>query len=194
MSADERPGTENPGSERPGTPAEEFEAVYAQLHAIAGRLFRSQAPGHTLQPTAVLHEAYLKLAGGAGRDAARWQDRAHFVNLAARAMRQVLVNHARDRSAHKRGGGEVPWRRITLDPHLGADLGRSELDLIHLDDELARLAGLDERQARIVELRVFGGLSHPEIAELLEVSLRTVELDWKMARSWLATRFGDGPS
>lgn len=164
-----------------------FPVLYEELHRVAGRVFRSQNQNHTLQPTALLHEAYLKLARPSAEDEGRWQDRAHFLNLAARAMRQILVNHARDKAALKRGGGQVR-QRITVGGDLAAEVGGSDLGLLALHDELEKLAELDERQARVVELRVFGGLSHGEIAEILGVALRTIELDWKMARSWLAQR------
>jgi RNA polymerase sigma factor (TIGR02999 family) len=165
-----------------------FDRLYPELRAMASRLFRSQKPSHTLQPTAVLHEAYLKMAG-AGEKGAAWQDRAHFLAVAARAMRQVLVNHARDGSAKKRGGG-VDRRRVTLSDAVapGGDRG---VEILAIDDALAELARLDERQARIAELRCFGGLTNRETAEALGVSLRTVELDWRMAKGWLARRLGD---
>lgn len=163
-----------------------FELLYPNLRAIAGRIFREQAGPHTLQPTAVLHETYLKLFGAAGRGNAAWQDRAHFLNVAARAMRQVLVNHARDRHAAKRGGDAV---RVTLgdDAAAGAALEPGVLDI---DAALTELASIDERQARIAELRVFAGMTNPEIAQSLGVSLRTVELDWSMAKRWIARRLG----
>ena len=165
-----------------------FELLYPNLRLIAGRIFREQAGPHTLQPTAVLHETYLKLFGAASRGNAAWQDRSHFLNVAARAMRQVLVNHARDRHAAKRGGEAV---RVTLGDGdaAGAPLEPGVLDI---DNALTELAGLDERQARIAELRVFGGMTNPEIAQALSVSLRTVELDWSMAKRWLAKRLGNG--
>lgn len=161
-----------------------FELLYPELRAIAGRVFRGQRGGHTLQPTAVLHEAWMKISGASARGGASASDRAHFLNLAARAMRQVLVNHARDRSAAKRGGGDV---RVSL---ADADAAVAAVDpgVLDLDAALSDLATLDERQARLAELKLFGGLTNPEIAEALGVSLRTVELDWTMAKRWLARR------
>lgn len=135
----------------------------------------------TLQPTAVVHEAYLRLAAQAER---RWQDRAHFKAIAAQAMRQILVDHARRRQATKRGGNR---QRVTLSE--AADSPASAIvDLLDLDDALAELSTLDERHSVIVQLRFFGGLTVEEIADLLRLSQRTVELDWKMARAWLLWR------
>ena len=167
-----------------------FTAVYAELRALAGSLFRSQKQGHTLQPTAVVHEAYVKMlrAAAGGAD---WRDRAHFFNVAARAMRQVLVNHARDAKAEKRGGSDQ--RRVTLGDADGGEEPRV-LDVLAVNEALEELSRLDERQARLAELRFFAGLGNKEIAEVLGVSLRTVELDWKMAKSWLASRLGPGES
>jgi RNA polymerase sigma factor (TIGR02999 family) len=165
-----------------------FAALYGELRRIAERVFRSQGPEHTLQPTALVHEAYLKMVRPGA--AAPWQDRAHVLAVAARAMRQVLVNHARDRGAIKRGGG-VARERVTVDaaPDAGGSAG---LDALALDEALERLAALDERQARIAEMRLFGGLSTEEIATLLGVSTRTIETDWRMAKDVLA-RSLDGP-
>jgi RNA polymerase sigma factor (TIGR02999 family) len=164
-----------------------FERLYADLRRIAGALFRSQRSGHTLEPTALVHEAYVKIAGG---DAAKaWQDRAHALAVGARAMRQVLANHARDRAAEKRGGG-VARERVTVS---GIDAGGDRaVDAAALHEALDRLAALDERQARIAEMRLLGGLTVDEVAALLGVSTRTVELDWQMAKRqlavWLAPR------
>ncbi len=160
-----------------------FALLYDDLRALAQRVFRSQRRDHTLQPTALVHEAYLKIARGAGRT---WNDEAHVLNLAARAMRQILVNHARDRSAGKRGGGE--GRRVTLSG-LGGESDPG-FEVLAADDALSALARLDERQARVAELRVFGGLTNAETARVLGVSLRTVEMEWRMAKAWLAERMG----
>ena len=128
-----------------------FEDLYRELHQMAGRLFRSQRAGHTLQATALVHEAYLKMASREGA----WNDRTHFLATAARAMRQILVNHARDRGAAKRGGG-VDRQRVTL---AGVPLrdGAPDLDVLSLNEALEALARLDARQARVAELRTFGG-------------------------------------
>jgi RNA polymerase sigma factor (TIGR02999 family) len=163
-----------------------FTEVYGELRALAGSLFRSQKASHTLQPTAVVHEAYVKMLRAA-EGGANWRDRAHFFNVAAKAMRQVLVNHARDAQAHKRGGPEQ--QRVTLDDADGGEEPRV-LDILAVHQALEELSQLDERQARMAELRFFAGLSNKEIAEVLGVALRTVELDWKMAKTWLAGRLG----
>jgi RNA polymerase sigma factor (TIGR02999 family) len=158
--------------------------VYAELRDIAGRLFRAQRPGHTLQPTALVHEAYIKVLGsGEGH----WKDRAHFLSVAAIAMRQILVNHARDRQALKRGGPDA--RVITLTDVAG--LGELDaLDVLAVHEALDALHRLDPRQAKIAELRVFGSLTLDEAAEVVGISRRTVALDWKMAKSFLAKRLG----
>lgn len=161
-----------------------FELLYGELHGVARRIFSSQPSNHTLQPTALVNEVYLKLFSSG---TPQWEDRAHLLNLGARVMRQVLVNHARDRKAAKRGG-DLERERVTLSADLGVHSEDSALGVLALDDELEALAHLDPRQARIVELRVFGGLTIEETAKLVEVSTRTVELDWKMARAWLAPR------
>lgn len=162
-----------------------FEAVYEELRRIARRLMSGQRPDHTLQPTALVHEAYLKLA-----DSRRvpWQGRAHFMRVAARAMRQILINHARDRAAGKRGGG---WRRVTLNGDVAGRPDRG-LELLELDDALRRLAEKDGRMAQVVELRVFAGMKVREVAHVLGVSPRTVDNDWKVAKLWLTDELKDG--
>jgi RNA polymerase sigma factor (TIGR02999 family) len=161
-----------------------FEALYPELRAIAGRIFRSQSPGHTMQPTVLLHEAYLKIAGSAGAPD-RWKDKAHFCNVAAKAMRQILVNHARDKSALKRGGPDA--HRVTLiESDAVQEFGA--LDVLALDEALDVLHKLDARHARIAELRLFAGLSAEEVAEALDLSKRTVELDWRLTKAWLSER------
>ncbi|HNQ23065.1 MAG TPA: sigma-70 family RNA polymerase sigma factor [Phycisphaerae bacterium] len=168
-----------------GAAAQElFEAVYEELHVLAQRCFRRERTDHTLQATALVHEAYLKLVNQQG---VRWEDRAHFFAVAARVMRHVLVNHARARKAAKRGGdrGRTPLSQVVI----AADT--RSLDLIALDEALKKLAALDERQSRIVELRFFGGLSSEEVAGTLGVSLRTVEGEWHLAKAWLLREIGD---
>jgi RNA polymerase sigma factor (TIGR02999 family) len=155
-----------------------FPQVYEQLHALAQQWFADQPPDHTLQPTALVHEAYLRLAG---HDPDRWRSRTHFYAIAARAMRQVLVDHARRRAAAKRGG---QWSRVTLADATG-EFACEEIELIALNEALDKLADLNERQSRIVELRFLAGLTVEEAAEALELSTRTVKLDWRMARAWL---------
>ena len=149
--------------------------AYDELHAVASRAFRQQGGAHTLQPTALLNEAWIKLAGRIDLV----NDRQHFFALAARAMRQVLVDHAKGRSRSKRGGGERP---VSLSSSDGA---YETTDLVALDDSLKRLAVLNERHAKVVELRIFGSLTIDETASELGISTSTVESDWAMARAWL---------
>ena len=164
--------------------AELLPLVYDELRALAGHYFRAQRSDHTLEPTALVHEAFLKMVGS-GTDFA--DDRAHFMAIAAQAMRQVLINHARDRKAQKRGGG-VDRSRITLDRAL-AVAQVDELDILALGDALAELERLSERQARIVEMRVFGGMTIEDAAQVLGVGVTTVKTDWQFARAWLKREF-----
>jgi RNA polymerase sigma-70 factor, ECF subfamily len=152
--------------------------VYAELHMIAGRHMRRERPDHTLQPTALVHEAYLRLLGGAGLSA---DNRVHFLRTASSAMRRVLVDHARARNAQKRGGAV----HVTLDDSVA---GRDApiIDMLVLDDALARLGAAEPRWAQVVELKFFGGLDIPEIATTLGLSPATVKRDWQFARAWLA--------
>lgn len=151
--------------------------VYGELHDLAARYMRKERPDHTLQPTALVNEAYMKLVDQRN---VSWQSRAHFFGIAAQAMRRILVDHARRRNASKREGGQ----RVTLDEGVAASDGRS-LDLIALDEALQRLAALDERQSRVVELRFFGGLDIDQTAEALGISPATVKRDWMFAKAWL---------
>lgn len=166
-----------------------FALLYQELHALAQQYLRRERPWHTLQATALVHEAYVQLSRGGDRP---WRERDHFLATAARAIRRVLVNHAEAHKAQKRGGGGP---RISLEdaPDL-AEPGR-EVDVLALEEALERLERLDPRQSRIVELRFFGGLAIDEIARLLGVSPRTVDGDWAMARAWLAGELcpDDGP-
>ncbi len=152
--------------------------VYQELRRLAEACFRGQPAGHTLQPTALVNEAWIKLAGGSP---GRWADRTHFLAVAATAMRQILVDHARHRAAQKRGGG---CDRITLDE---SDVGTPERDveLVALDEALIRLAEQDKRKARVIELRFFAGLTIEQTADALGVSLITVNRDWWLARAWI---------
>ena len=152
--------------------------VYEELRGIARGQLARERKDHTLQATALLHEAWMKL-GDLERAAPK--DRAHFLAIAARTMRQILVDHARGKHAAKRGAG---WDRVTLDIALD-QLQQQQLDLVSLDDALQKLTEFDARKARVVELRFFGGLSMAEVAEVLGVSTRTAEGDWYMARAWL---------
>jgi RNA polymerase sigma-70 factor (ECF subfamily) len=155
--------------------------VYDELRRLAARYLSGERPGHTLQPTALVHEAYIKLVDMTRVD---WQGRTHFFAVGARVMRNLLIDHARGRGRAKRGG---KLQRVTLAGNV-QPFGGAELDLDRLlvvDEALQRLAELDERQARVVELRFFGGLTVPEVSQLLGVSQRTVEGDWTHARAWL---------
>lgn len=164
-----------------------FAQLQGELRALARSVFRSQRAGHTLQPTALVNEAFLKMVGARGGPSP-WQDRAHFFAVAATAMRQILVNHARDRAAQKRGGGRDA-RRVTLSD-VALVPGGAAADVLDVEEALAALSRVDPEQAKIAEMRCFAGLSNPEIAEVLGRSLRTVELQWRMAKSWLAARLG----
>lgn len=152
--------------------------VYGELRKIAARHLRGERRDHTLEPTALVHEAYLKMFEGTDME---WQNRAHFLGVAAHVMRHILVDHARARAAGKRGGGAM---RATLDEAIAAS-GERDVDLVALDDALEALRALDERQARVVELKYFGGLSIEETAEVLGVPTSRVRRDWTLARAWL---------
>lgn len=157
--------------------------AYEELRALAAALFAKQSASHTLQPTALVHEAYLRLVD---QTAVAWNDRTHFFRVAAKAMRQILVDHARGRGAQKRGGAH---QRISLDEVEAAT--SQDIDLLALDEALNRLAAVDHRLAAVVELRFFAGLSVEEAAATLAVSPRTVEMDWKMAKAWLSKTLSD---
>ncbi len=152
--------------------------VYAELRRVAARYMRGEQPGHSLQATALVHEAYLRLAG---QQDISWQNRAHFFGVAANIMRRILVDHARAKQARKRGGS---IQKVSFDE---AVLVQPEppRDFLALDEALERLAQRDARQSRVVELRFFGGLSEEEAAEVLGISVRTVKRDWAVARAWL---------
>lgn len=152
--------------------------VYEELHRLAERYLSRERPGHTLQPTALVHEAYLRLVDQRRVD---WRNRAQFLGLAASMMRRILVNHARDRAAGKRGGGAEAVSLGLMEAVAGVE----EIDLIALEDALGRLGAQDERKGRVVELKFFGGLTIEEIAEVLGVSGATVEREWAFARAWL---------
>jgi RNA polymerase sigma factor (TIGR02999 family) len=156
--------------------------VYAELHRLAKAYMRRERPDHTLQPTALVHEAFLRLAGAASLSA---QDRTHFLRTASQAMRRVLVDHARARNAQKRGGA----LHVTLDEAIA---GRTEppIDMLALDDALDRLGAAEPRWAQVVELRYFAGLEIPEVAAALGVSPATVKRDWQFARAWLSRELG----
>jgi RNA polymerase sigma-70 factor, ECF subfamily len=152
--------------------------VYEELRALAGHYLRRERPDHTLQPTALVHEAYLRLSRQHGVD---WRDKAQLFGVAAQMMRRILVNYAEAHNATKRGGDIT---RVTLDESVSWG-GEPELDIGTLDEALTRLAQLDGRQARVVELRFFAGLSIDECGEVLDISPATVKREWTMAKSWL---------
>lgn len=162
------------------------EQLYGELHGLAAGYLRGENAGHTLQPTALVHEAFLRLSS----QNVDWHDRAHFLGIAANTMRRILVDHARRRAADKRGGGA---HAITIDDNLASDgaAGTSPLDVLVLDDALERLAALDARAARVVELRFFGGLEVDEVAKVLEISPASVKRDWSFARAWLGRELRD---
>lgn len=153
--------------------------VYSELRRQAGNYLRREGPGHTLQPTALVNEAYLKLID---QKNAKWQNRAQFFGVAAQLMRRILVDHARQHQAAKRGGSDQQRLSITSAEKL---VRQPEIDLLALHEALEELKALDTQQERIVELRFFGGLSIEETAEVLGIGHATVERDWKMARAWL---------
>ena len=152
--------------------------VYDELRALAEKQLRSENAGHTLQPTALVHEVFMRLVE---QSRVNWKGRAHFLAVSAQAMRRILVDHARTRGRVKRGGD---WRRVVLDDQLAPPSLR-EVDSVALNDALETLATLDEQQARIVELRFFGGMSVAEVAHVLGVSKRKIEGDWTHAKAWL---------
>jgi RNA polymerase sigma-70 factor (ECF subfamily) len=152
--------------------------VYEELHRLATQYLSREATGHTLQPTALVNEAYLRLIDQRRVD---WRNRAQFLGMAANMMRRILVNHARDRNAQKRGGDP---QQVSLSL-LESPSGQPDVDLIALEDALERLAATDERKSRVVELKFFGGLTTEEIAEVLQISGATVEREWAFARAWL---------
>jgi RNA polymerase sigma-70 factor, ECF subfamily len=158
--------------------------VYDELHQLAERAMRVENVGHTLQPTALLHEAFLRLVDQ--RDV-EWQSRSHFYGIAAQAMRRILVDHARRRRAAKRDGGV----RVTFDDAIGQTADGSAIDLIALDDALGKLAALEPRHARVVELRFFAGLDVDQTAEALGISPATVKRDWTFAKAFLYNELGD---
>jgi RNA polymerase sigma factor (TIGR02999 family) len=159
-------------------------ALYPEMRALAGRLMGGERADHTLQATALVHEAYLKLVD---QRRARWQDRAHFLAVAAQVMRRILVDWARGRNAAKRGG---EWQRVTLDENIGA-AEKTSLDILALEKAMTGLAAEDERAAQVAELRLLGGLTTKETAEVVGVSTRTIEADWSMAKLWLARALRD---
>ncbi|MGE5836719.1 MAG: sigma-70 family RNA polymerase sigma factor [Acidobacteriota bacterium] len=181
------PPERNPSAPDPAEAASDrlSPVIYGELRRLAASYLRRERPGHTLQPTALVHEAYVRLLDQRKVD---WSNRAQFMGLAAVMMRRILVNHARDRVAGKRGGGaeHVP---LTL---VAEGIGAAEVDLLDLNEALERLSKSDPRKGRIVELKFFAGLTTDEIAETLDISAATVERDWKFARAWLHDAISGG--
>jgi RNA polymerase sigma factor (TIGR02999 family) len=151
--------------------------VYEELRRLAARQMRREDPGHTLQTTALVNEAYCKLVD---QKKVRWQSRVHFFSIASQLMRRILIDHARTRATAKRGGGDS---NLTLDE--AAIIGEQAPQLLVLDDALKRLSEMDPRKGRIVEMKFFGGLKEEEIAEVEQISTRTVEREWRKAKAWL---------
>lgn len=179
-------------SGEPGAAEALLPVIYQELHRLAKAYMRRERPGHTLQPTALIHEAYLRLA----KEEVDWTSRQHFIGVAAHTMRRVLVDYARAHKAERRGGG---LRRVDLEDRLAISSDRLD-EVLAVDEALARLAQLNGRQAQVVELRYFGGLSIEEIAPILGIAPRSVKRDWSLARLWLfrhlqpgATTVGDEP-
>jgi len=152
--------------------------VYDELHALARHYMKAEGPGHTLQTTALVHEAYLRLAGD---QLGSYNDKTHYMRLAARVMRRVLIDYARRKRAQKKGGG---WQKCPLEMVDGFEVD-SSIDLLVLDEALEKLAEMDPQLCELVELRYFGGLTVEESAQVLKVSSRTVKSSWKMAKVWL---------
>lgn len=152
--------------------------VYDELRRQAARYLRHERVGHTLQTTALIHEAYVRLVD---QNNVQWQNRAHFFGIAAQLMRRILVDHARTKKRAKRGGSDI---RVSLSK-VNVATKSQDLDVVALDEALERLAGIDEQQSRIVELRYFSGLTVEETAEVLAISPATVKRDWSMAKAWL---------
>ena len=159
--------------------------VHTELRRLARHYISRERPGHTLQSTALVNEAYLRLVE---QESMRWENRTHFFGIAARLMREILVDHARSRQAAKRGGGQYRLSLSRVDRSASAP----DLDLLALDEALGRLEANDPQKSRIVELRYFGGLGIEETAEVIGISPATVKRDWSMARAWLRSELGDG--
>jgi RNA polymerase sigma factor (TIGR02999 family) len=153
-------------------------AIYDELRRQAARYLRQERPGHTLQTTALIHEAYVRLVDQRN---VQWQNRAHFFGIAAQMMRRILVDHARTKKRAKRGGSDI---KVSLDDNAVAVKGQ-DLDVVAVDEALSRLAKIDEQQSRVVELRFFSGLTVEETAEVMGISPATVKRDWSMAKAWL---------
>jgi RNA polymerase sigma factor (TIGR02999 family) len=160
--------------------------VYPELRAVAARAMRRERAGHTLDATALVHEAYLRLVD---QERARWTDRAQFFRVAAEIMRRILVDHARARGSRKRGGGRDRLSLTQLDP-IAPPAAAAPIDILALDEALTRLTGVDPQQARVAELRFFAGLEVEDAAAALGISTSTVKRDWTVARAWLRRELG----
>lgn len=171
--------------ERKESPEELFSLVYQELRQVARAYMRRERPDHTLQPTALVNEAYLKLFYG---EAFEWENRKHLFCTVARSMRRVLVDHSRRHRAERHGGLQ---RKVTLDDQ-GPAFFHDLPELLALDEALERLAKLNARQAQVIELHFFGGLTESETAEILDISVKTVKNDWRFAKAWLKTEMGSG--
>jgi RNA polymerase sigma factor (TIGR02999 family) len=159
--------------------------VYAELHRLAHRYMRRERSGHTLQPTALVHEAYERLVD---LQNVSWQNRAHFFGVSAQLMRRILVDYARSRRYTKREG---QWRQVPLNEAVALFHDR-QTDIVALDDALRALAEIDPRKSRVVEMRFFGGLSIKEVAEVLNISAESVQRDWRLAKVWLLRELSQG--
>jgi RNA polymerase sigma factor (TIGR02999 family) len=164
--------------------AQLVDLVYDDLRRLAQHYLSRESPGHTLQPTALVHEAFLKLIDQTRVD---WRDRSHFFAVGAQAMRRILVNHAKARGRVKRGGGK---QKLSLDDTLTVSTNDDE-EILALDEALTKLAAIDERRAKVIELRFFGGLNVEETAAVLGVSKRTIEREWTACRAWLRRELSD---
>jgi len=173
------------GDNKEDVAAELVSLLYDELHRLASYYFRRERTKHTLQPTALVHEAYLRLVA---QKHVVWKNRSHFLGVAAQVMRRILVDHARGRGAAKRGGG---MREVTWDRALVLSEERAP-ELLALDEVLSRLAAIDPQQARVVELRFFAGLSVEETAQTLGISPATVKREWSMAKAWLSREIREG--
>lgn len=176
------------GSSPAGTPDELLNIVYEELRTLASAYLRGERIDHTLQTTALVHEAWLRLSG---RDSSTFDNRAHFFRAAALAMRRVLLHHAEKKTAQKRGGGR-PAAALNEDLDAAPDSSRGWEEMLALNDALKRLAEIDAQKAQVVELRYFGGCSIDETAEALGIGTATVEREWRFARAWLRNALGSG--
>ncbi len=171
------------GKDNDNTPEELLAAVYDELRRLAYGYMQNERSDHTLQPTALVHEAYVRLVGW---ENVAWQNRTHFFSVAARIMRQVLIEYARQKKSLKHGGG---LRKIVLDEAVSfTTQGGQEFDLLEINDAIDALGKIDERQSKIVELRFFGGLTYEEVGDALGISSKTVQREWTLAKAWLRRR------